>query len=595
MVNLKVEGVNIFDPIKDKIPKIIEYLVDFYGEKYRESITNKIENAHFMFLPKEEVYPTRTTVADYYSERLKEIMKKCWEETLKKANPDYSRSLLQFCSSTKASQMEEMREDFINGKYFTYNSRDIYNLFGLSIDAGAKKEELEAFFAEKDNYQKCLNGFDAFIETWNTYKEEYSRVSTEGEKNAEMLKALEGKKINYKAIRLELVEKLFKKHLQLNNIKGFSERVFESKEELYETVDDYLSNNNLRNPIEILQFIKLFRAMGFEYGNDIKDYENAPAIKAFFKSEEIKKDYKNVLSELGKVKAENNVFYKEAIKDLQNYGKVYEINRFVAPIYSYIFFGRVNGYVKTAMSENGYETFCILPQYLMLDNRVPVHEMGHIIDTNFIKVNGKDYIKMGFTLSRNHLKQTDSDYDLNQVKVDKNVFSLDYDGYELFNEVVNDYFSVKIANRMREDGFSIGNHKDGHSYYSKAFVLMKDFIEENKQDLIDCKMIGSEKIIDERFGEENIDMLAAAVNQFLKNRPIDVKDIISSIIEKTGVEDIDIHQAVNMPCDWDSTEKEIVDIFKTVQQASKKIRERHSKQKTITTGKNNGQDYEFLQ
>lgn len=591
MIEFKVDGVDIFNPIKDKMPEVIEYLVKFYGEKYREQITSKLNNAHFLFLPKENIYSTRSIMTSYYEERFREIRKKCWKEAAKIINPNCSDSLLQLCSSVNFDSISKLREDFKKGSFLTYRWLDIYSFLGFDFDEDAGQNELKTFFADKDNYQKCLKGFDILLETWERYKEVYNRLQDEAKENVEKLKALEGEKIDYHEMRLKLVEKLFKKHLAKHKIKGFSERVFDSKEELYETVDDYLSGSKIRNPIELKEFIKLFRAMGFEHGKNIEDYENAPEIQAFFQNEEIKKDYKEIMNEIGRTRANSNVFYNEAIKDLQAEGKLYGINGLAAPMNSFIFYGSVNGYVNIALGEDGCKTFCILPQYLMLENRVAIHEMGHIIDVNFLEIDGKDYIKMGFSFSKNDFKQTGSDYDIRRVTVEQDVFGLSFDSFELFNEVVNDYFAVEIANQMEEDGFSLGVCSDGNSFYSRAFVLMKDFIEENKQDLIDCKMTGNEKIIDERFGEENIKILAKAVNEFLKDRPCNVKDIIASIIDKTGVKGIDIQQAVNMSCEWDEDEQEIVDIFKAVQEARERIRERNQVEQTLSYE----QEYEYTQ
>ena len=38
MLKHGLEGVNLNNPIEDKLPQIIEYFVKFYGEKYRERI-----------------------------------------------------------------------------------------------------------------------------------------------------------------------------------------------------------------------------------------------------------------------------------------------------------------------------------------------------------------------------------------------------------------------------------------------------------------------------------------------------------------------------------------------------------------------------
>ena len=49
MIKFKVDGVEVFNPLKGKLNSLIEYFVKFYGEEYRERITNRLTNTAYIF------------------------------------------------------------------------------------------------------------------------------------------------------------------------------------------------------------------------------------------------------------------------------------------------------------------------------------------------------------------------------------------------------------------------------------------------------------------------------------------------------------------------------------------------------------------
>ena len=55
MLKHGLEGVNLNNPIEDKLPQIIEYFVKFYGEKYRERIKERLNDAVILFIDKASV------------------------------------------------------------------------------------------------------------------------------------------------------------------------------------------------------------------------------------------------------------------------------------------------------------------------------------------------------------------------------------------------------------------------------------------------------------------------------------------------------------------------------------------------------------
>ena len=50
MLKHGLEGVNLNNPIENKLPTAIEYFVKVYGEKYRERITTRLNDTIFVFV-----------------------------------------------------------------------------------------------------------------------------------------------------------------------------------------------------------------------------------------------------------------------------------------------------------------------------------------------------------------------------------------------------------------------------------------------------------------------------------------------------------------------------------------------------------------
>ena len=49
MIKHGLEKINIENPIDKSLPMLIDYFVNFYGEKYRERITDRLNSATYVF------------------------------------------------------------------------------------------------------------------------------------------------------------------------------------------------------------------------------------------------------------------------------------------------------------------------------------------------------------------------------------------------------------------------------------------------------------------------------------------------------------------------------------------------------------------
>ena len=83
METCKVNGIDIFNPVQEKqIDEVINYIVDFYGEKYRSQIVENIKWANFLFVGKNVGSQSVTSVSvfEYYNKKYQTLAKEFYGE-----------------------------------------------------------------------------------------------------------------------------------------------------------------------------------------------------------------------------------------------------------------------------------------------------------------------------------------------------------------------------------------------------------------------------------------------------------------------------------------------------------------------------------
>ncbi len=577
MLELYIDDIDIFNPIKDKMAQIIEYFVKFYGEANRKIITEKLLNARFHFLEKcIEQKSIINSLKEFYEKKIKENRYKFWEEISEELNIEVDENNIFFCSRHNPKILQELQINIENDKPITALFDDILIFLGYEIE-DEKHNKNNSKLALESNKEKVLNNLKIMIKLWdNKYESLEQDIINNREKSIKNLQKFEGNKINFHKLRLQMVEKLFLKHLDKSGFK-FNSNAFESKEEYLETIDDYLCNSKIRNPIEIRQFIKLFRSMGFEYGQIYEDYLKDDKLMAFFWNNKIQRDYRKIDENLLKIRIENNLYFDNVIKDIQKEGNVYGINEFASSLFSYLNSGHIGGYVTTTFVNDNIITHCIVPQYFSLCTKVLVHEMCHIIDINFNNEKKGKYSKCGFDILENSTNENSCVYNVDKVvennynyknKVKK------YGKYELFNEVINDYFANKIAEKMKKDNFEVGEGIDSLSRYSQAFPLIKEFIEENIDILKEYKLNTSINSFGNFIGKENFSDLATAINNFFTLDFHDLKFTMEEINKKIqniiNVGDPDYKKIKDIK--WNNEEMKVINLHLIIEKIRKHIK-----------------------
>ena len=101
--------------------------------------------------------------------------------------------------------------------------------------------------------------------------------------------------------------------------------------------------------------------------------------------------------------------------------------------------------------------------------------------------------------------------------------------YVAFNEVLTDYFSTKIHNKMRENGELVGDPKIPLSFYALAFGYLGKIIDNNVELFKDEMMSNDPFYLEKKIGKANCEKLLAIANCILgKNqyfKPYNPNDI----------------------------------------------------------------------
>jgi len=72
-MEIRINGVNVFNPLEGKLDDIIECFVEFYGEKHREKITHNLKNTEYFFMPRNRLEPLQDEFDKYFEVETKKL------------------------------------------------------------------------------------------------------------------------------------------------------------------------------------------------------------------------------------------------------------------------------------------------------------------------------------------------------------------------------------------------------------------------------------------------------------------------------------------------------------------------------------------
>ena len=495
MLECKVGNINIFNPIEGKLDRIIEYFVEFYGEKYRERITSRLKNSTILFLGNTSLsgrYTTKNVAQSYFNGKLGELFSDF------EKNSGYQ-GIINFRVENIDTLIQELNKNVI----YNFNARTylkILNSMGLvKIPRDISNDGYKEFFKEnidenllkilKDELNKIKNIFDAS-------KEEYELQLKQKDEVLNVLNNIESGIQDVLTENDEKIQALIQNYILKNFNRDISKLDEDKKKAYIEAFKDLIEKKTkFYTTYDKSNYIDLFNFLG-EKEKIFENYLKNPKIRQILKDKDFLKSYWDINRELEYKIKENCVYLNETMNYIKslNFFPNPEILRFVLEDFIINNFG-VSGYVFPMNIDNKLHCVCLLSEYFSLDTSSLVHEFNHIVECDrLVDSTGKfKGFKTGFSAG-----------------------TLASDAEELLDEIVNDYISLKVNKLMERDGFNVGGAGYMPSAYSKVFPLLEGFIEENLNDIIACRMSSDPKAFARKIGEENFNKIVEAVGSYYK-------------------------------------------------------------------------------
>lgn len=526
MLSYIVDGVDVFNPIEGKLDRLIEYFVDFYGEANREKITSRLKNTTYFFTGEIGATVEHTTLNDleeYFNKKkavvAENLFKELGVESLE--NVSYFR-----LSKEPFVELAKVVKDFKNNDTEKYVKKEekLLNLFvflnfcNLLDENGEFDEYIEKgvkTFNDKETYTKIANLIIKANNLWNEkYKKEYLNIAREENKAKKFFEDLEenAKKIadHYNDLIIDLITNYF------INVKNFTEEELNKLDEdkLLEYVDTFCDilekNEKFITNYDINRRIKLFKFLGFDHGNDYNEYLKDEKLKEILNDDKITGSYYILLNNAFSEHSMFNIFYNDVIDRLNKDGIDEDEKNLYIPIYRYVMElsnDAAWAYLFNKVKTDKIRYICACTNYFSLSTQVLIHEQNHIVSWGkFFKDKKIVNEKLGV---------------MGKLLIDSPRL--------LLNEVITDYFALKIYEKCKKDNFEVGAIGYKPSGYSKMFMLLKGFIEENMQTLKECFISDEPNMIIEKFGKNNVKLLTTALNNFNKLEWEEVDEAIKEI------------------------------------------------------------------
>ena len=503
MLKHGLEGVNLNNPIEDKLPQIIEYFVKFYGEKYRERIKERLNDAVILFIDKASVN-RNADIKSHFSNIRTNLMQTFREKV--KENTDavfYENNSLGYLNSKELDTLSRW-------KYRIY-SIDLENVtnFLKHFDRNLNTETL-AKALKSERMEEIYSFLSKIDDIYQEFREDLIYIENEKEKYLNASKETKGL-TSLTRIYDEEANNLLFQNLVLNFNLPISAQSRAKFDEFAPIYLDFINKNSkfiIKNDIDhLLPFFDYINSFSnsqqihrtlYDYLNDITFMEKLLPEQLKTSLDKLKREKEIQLTPIISGKSEN-------LSKIYNGDFILE-DAILAHINSYI---NISSNSKTAafmMSAPSYSNkkqsaICVLGTFFQLFDSHLVHEFNHIIEMDYVVENGYFKTKCGF------------DYDKCSVAGGyKNSLS----NCELLNEIVNDYLSRKVLKLMQADNFTIGHRSDSGSTYTKAFPLLSQFIEDNIEDIIEARMSDTPMLFTQKIGKENIETLSNATSNLLE-------------------------------------------------------------------------------
>ena len=622
-MEVKINGINIFNPLEGKLDEIIECFVEFYGEKHREKITNNIKSAEYFFVPQNQLGPLSGEIDSFFKREIRLLYDEFYEKISLNGRkmPNYLGAVIDI------SRLQEIKKELEKTYEGDAKHHSLWLFEGdlncylqymgiLKTAEDLAKEQaekegvpfgsvqyeciLKGLRSEKRNDEELAeyfkipanrNQFYDFVEMC-----EVKFIELGYDKLVEDLKQQqESAQMNVKEVDAKIQNSRDKANEKLNEFtlgkmrKILGERSGEienwSKYDTESTIEEYhrLLDLDLKKDLAFLgdyskeMLVKLFNKLGFDLGEKLEDYVSNSEIQEKVIDADTVLEYLAIKKENKKDLEDSNQIFNECLSAIQKRELTQAETMITSGLLKYMngcLYG--NAYVTAGVSEKGIEPFLVckwgaatdwsLESYLDLEL---VHELGHVVTNSAYTKDGDLWWKCGFD-GENYSKREVSGKSVTERK------------YEALNEIINDYFTQDIYKLIREKGIVLNPGKqeqESASSYSYGFNLLGGFIEKHKEEIIDSLMSDDPMAFAEIIGKQNYEELAEACTQYLElagnlDRYLDFAKQTKLLSEKHQISFFD---ATQLPQDWEERLLPYAECFKKVAEINKKLTQAKNK------------------
>lgn len=505
-----IKKINFNKTFNQSLNILLETYVLFYGEKYRNHITEKFNNMYVIGYCKPEDFNDEIEQIEILklNELSKEFIDKIKINNLSKE--EIQRIFMDEINDNVCISPIESYIDYINGIEDSLEDTLIFlnKIYSINIT----KENIDILI--KDNYfyelDKIIPLYNKLIDTYKEY------ILSTKEYKLYLKKYLNLKdKLSKKYLTLLLKE--LKNKIPINEYSKIEEEynllinnlpcneIYINKELYPSLLESFLLENHL------IERILYFKKLGLNLGDNYEDYlNNKDTDKYLFN--------KNTIQILSNIRKR---LYLQMRNEYYNLLPEYQYNRDL--INKLELLDKDDGYDLLAYENeqtmnvpnikkinNNYELYSLVLIYLANDDgyldSFIIHELNHVINTSLRSFDGENYqIIEGWETHNCNL--------LNKFDLDK-VYEKEYEEkreYELFNETINEIISQEITEIFISQNNYIFNNEDTFNYKGTNYELTKFLVEEfyhlYKKEIIESRINCDINIIHNTVGKSNFESL----------------------------------------------------------------------------------------
>lgn len=530
--------------ISNKLEKIKETYIKFYGEKYRDKIDESFNNLTIIpYMMPKAIKSNFFDISKDISNELKKsflnmINFEATEDNIKLFFENASFEYLNIIPIARVYKLIEKREtDNLSNYEKTQLFENLSNILKVEVNENNLENAIE-------NIMKYKLSFDEIILRYNDTMTKYRDLQKENQIYNENVNKLEKEYtlVFFQMIKdyLSLKDKTYIESVK-NNPRNFYISDLECKDifcnytfynqgliDFFSKESDIILNDSETSSWRIDEIknsrIKYFKLQGLDLGSDYENYMNHPEIKNYYPSSLLTSTVSKVKTELKKRLAKENFkltpVYKEYFDYLSNMN-LKTLDGFTEKLLFYtkevnyeLFDNITIGTYVVPSVTNDNRLHSLLVYDLNLEERyldqILLHELNHIVESNLVDITEeKGIVKTGFDYLDVDFK---SDEYEDETRRD----------FEYLNEVINELLMQDMHIMMNQEELYIFNTKEntkvtGLTSYEHVKSFIKDFYISYKEDLKEARLSSDITNLFNKVGKENLIDLNNLIVKFFDN------------------------------------------------------------------------------